>query len=239
MIGKLFLTKNTPVKIWTLSCFLTSLLILFIPRHLPADIDDNFLHVQSPDWREQIIYFILTDRFYDGDPGNNHQGKDDYAPDDSRKYSGGDLQGIIEKIEYIKGLGASAIWITPPIANQWWDGQVGYGGYHGYWAINFKQVDAHQGTLKTYKKLSRALHKQGMYLIQDIVVNHVGNFFTYRGKYHPTDPTRNFVLNTKTSPTQYPFNMNDISNPLHRSADIYHWTPCVKNYQDEQGSKFR
>lgn len=127
-------------------------------------------------WHDVVLYEIMIDRFNDGDPTNNDQGYGEYDPSDPAKYSGGDLKGIIEKLDYIKGLGVDGIWITPPVANQWWDPWVNYGGYHGYWARNFKEVDEHFGDLETYKSLSEELKRRGMVLIQDIVVNHVGNY---------------------------------------------------------------
>src|SRR5687768_2749674 len=92
------------------------------------------LHVASPDWRDQVLYFVMTDRFDDGDPGNNDQGAGEYDAGDPARWSGGDIAGIERRLDYIRGLGATAVWITPPVANLWWDAKTGYGGYHGYWA---------------------------------------------------------------------------------------------------------
>ena len=78
-------------------------------------------HVPSPDWRDQIIYFLMIDRFNDGDRANNDQGTGEYDPRSEKKFSGGDLAGVEQKIDYIQGLGATAVWTTPPVANQWWD----------------------------------------------------------------------------------------------------------------------
>lgn len=136
----------------------------------------DWLQVPSPEWRDQIIYFIMTDRFDDGNPANSNQGYGEFDPRYNSHFSGGDLQGILDNLDYIKGMGATAIWITPPVANQWWDPKVEYGGYHGYWAENFKEVDKHFGTLEDYQRLSATLHRNDMYLIQDIVTNHTGNF---------------------------------------------------------------
>ena len=96
-----------------------------------ARADDGPLHVPSPDWRDQVVYFAMIDRFDDGDPRNNDQGAGEYDPADGAKYSGGDLAGLMRRIAHLRGLGATALWITPPVANQWWDPPVGYGGYHG------------------------------------------------------------------------------------------------------------
>ena len=195
------------------------------------------LHVPSPDWRDQIIYFLMTDRFEDGNPQNNDQGAGEFDPKQSARYSGGDLAGVQKRLNYIQGLGATAVWITPPVANQWWNGS--YGGYHGYWASDFKRVDPHVGTLKDYQKLSDALHRRGMYLVQDIVLNHMGDFFSYKNAAPEStekDPTQGYALNAQSvpmkAPLQKPFNQNDPRNPEHRKAGIYHWTPDVVNYND-------
>ena len=195
------------------------------------------LHVPSPDWRDQIIYFLMTDRFEDGNPQNNDQGAGEFDPKQSARYSGGDLAGVQKRLNYIQGLGATAVWITPPVANQWWNGS--YGGYHGYWASDFKRVDPHVGTLKDYQKLSDALHRRGMYLVQDIVLNHTGDFFSYKNAAPEStekDPTQGYALNAQSvpmkAPLQKPFNQNDPRNPEHRKAGIYHWTPDVVNYND-------
>src|SRR5687768_3708729 len=94
---------------------------------------DGPLHVASPDWRDQVVYFVMIDRFDDGDRSNNDQGQREYDPASGAHYSGGDLAGLTRRLDYIRGLGATALWITPPVRHQWWDGSIGYGGYHGYW----------------------------------------------------------------------------------------------------------
>jgi len=196
------------------------------------------LHVPSPDWRDQVIYFLMTDRFADGDPRNNDQGAGEYDPRQSGRYSGGDLRGVQQRIPYIQGLGATAVWITPPVANQWRDPWAQYSGYHGYWAENFMRVDKHLGTLADYKQLSHALHSAGMYLVQDIVVNHTGNFFRYGSGRSAQDPTKAFAINTgalpRSAPTQVPFSLNDPRRAADRRAGIYHWTPDINDYTNPQ-----
>jgi len=194
---------------------------------------------KAPDWRDQIIYFVMTDRFNDGDSSNNDQHAGEYNRADGARYSGGDLQGIADKVEYIKGLGATAVWITPPVANMWWDPWVNYGGYHGYWAENFTEVDKHLGTLETYQSLAKTLHENGMLLVQDVVVNHTGNFFRYSAAYDAQNPVKGFERNpgavpTAWAPTQEPFNHNDVTNAQDRALGIYHWTPNITDFQDSQ-----
>jgi len=196
------------------------------------------LHVASPAWSDQIIYFVMTDRFEDGDPTNNDQGTGEYDPTDHRRYSGGDLKGIETRLDYIQGLGATSVWLTPPVANQWFDEYIDFGGYHGYWARDFKAVDEHYGTLEDYKNLSKALHGRGMYLVQDIVLNHTGNYSYYEGsQYNADNVCEHFVLNNEmppvAAPTQEPLDMNDACNPEHREAAIYNFTPSVRDYNDK------
>lgn len=88
------------------------------------------LALAVPVWEDQIVYFVMIDRFANGDTSNDDMGFGEAGNDNSR-YNGGDIQGLIDRLDYIKELGATAIWITPPIANQWWNPWVSYGGYHG------------------------------------------------------------------------------------------------------------
>ena len=201
-----------------------------------ASESGRLLHVPSPDWREQVVYMVLIDRFDDGDPGNNDQGFGEYDPKRATHFSGGDLQGVIDRLDYIRALGATAVWISPPVANQWWSTPYQATGWHGYWATHFQEIDRHFGTLEDYRRLSHELHCRGMYLIQDVVANHVGNFFAYDGEYDPEDTAKNFILlepdSHQPAPTQYPFNLIDRRNPEHAAAAIYHWTPSVQDFAD-------
>ena len=205
---------------------------------LPALAAQPKLHVPSPDWRDQVIYFVLTDRFADGDPSNNDQGAGEYGAGQRSRYNGGDLKGLKQRLDYIRGLGVTALWITPPVANQWTDPPGNYTGYHGYWAEHFKQVDKHLGSLDDYRALSDALHRSNMYLVQDIVVNHTGNFFTVRGAFGGVDPTGGYEPHNRSlpvpRPSQSPFDRNDPRDPVQRDMAIYHWTPDVIDYNDRR-----
>jgi glycosidase len=192
------------------------------------------LHVPSPEWQDQIIYFLMIDRFADGEPDNNEQGAQVYDPSKESHYSGGDLKGVVTRLDYIQNLGATAVWATPHVANQWWDPLVNYSGYHGYWARDFMSVDEHYGSLEDYQTLSSKLHRKGMYLIQDVVVNHTGNFFTYQGEYDVSNVSENFLLNKQSlpvyAPSQYPFSLNDVNQAKHKAAGIYNWTPNIQDF---------
>ena len=131
------------------------------------------------DWRNEIIYFMLTDRFADGDSTNNSQmpSQDDYSPSDGKKYQGGDFKGIINKINYLKNLGITTIWITSPVKQAWENSQ--YASYHGYWPQNFKDVDPHLGTMADFREMVKVAHDNGIKVIMDIVINHTGSLFFY------------------------------------------------------------
>ena len=125
------------------------------------------------DFRDDTIYFVMTTRFYDGDPDNNvHCWDDEQAgnPDDDPAWRG-DFKGLIEQLDYIKALGFTAIWITPVVENT-----SGY-DYHGYHASDFSKVDPrYESADCTYQDLINACHAKGMKIIQDVVFNHTGNF---------------------------------------------------------------
>ncbi|MDC0711318.1 alpha-amylase family glycosyl hydrolase [Stigmatella sp. ncwal1] len=229
--------RSLRAKFLALLCGLTPMLGCKSKEDPPPPPPADLLQVPSPDWRDQIIYFVMTDRFANGDPGNDDQGAGEYNPQDEARYSGGDLQGLLSQLDYIQGLGATTVWLTPPVANQWWDPLVNYGGYHGYWARNFTQMDAHLGTLEDYQRLSRALHGRGMYLVQDIVLNHMANCFRYVA-YEPDHVDRHVVLNTGAKPacgpSQAPFDQWDPTNAAHRQAGIFHWTPAIVDYQNPE-----
>lgn len=194
------------------------------------------LHRPSPDWRDQVLYFVLTDRFDDGDARNNDQGAGEFDRSRRDRYQGGDLAGLARRLDYIRGLGATGVWLTPPVANQWLDGPGGYAGYHGYWAEHFMQVDRHLGTLADYRHLARELHRREMLLVQDIVVNHTGNFFQHGAGWDPADPAASWrpVAGSVpvAAPRQPPFHLNDPRRAADRRAGIYHWTPPVADYGD-------
>ncbi len=207
-----------------------SLLLVLLTFTTCQNPDDLLLHVPSPAWEDQVVYFIMTDRFFDGNPDNNELGQGEYDPENRSLYNGGDLTGIVQQLDYLQELGATAIWITPPVLNQVWNPEHTFTGYHGYWASDFEKVDPHYGNLEDYKRLSDALHRRGMYLIQDVVTNHTGDYFRYPDGYDTADVTKNYV--NFGAPEQSPFHLNDPRDPAHLAAGIYHFTPTISDYQD-------
>lgn len=125
------------------------------------------------DWRDEIIYQLFTDRFADGDSSNNWNVNKN-AP---AQYHGGDWQGIIDHIWYLKELGITAIWISPVVTNV--ENDAGFAGYHGYWTQNFLKPNAHFGDLAKLKEMVEVCHENGIKVIMDIVTNHIGQLFFY------------------------------------------------------------
>jgi hypothetical protein len=114
------------------------------------------LHVPSPDWRDQVIYFAMIDRFDDGDPRNNDQGAGEFDPA-QRALQRRRPRRPARRLDYIRGLGATAP-VDHAAGGQPVVGRRSYGGYHGYWGEHFKQVDPHLGTLDDYRRCRDALH---------------------------------------------------------------------------------
>ena len=129
----------------------------------------------SSDWDEAIIYFAVTDRFYDGSSKNN----DGVNKEGSLSYHGGDFAGLTQKLDYLEDLGINTIWITPIVENSdvttEKDGEtIESTGYHGYWASDFEKLNPHLGTEKEFATLISEAHKRDIKLMVDIVVNHAG-----------------------------------------------------------------
>ena len=123
------------------------------------------------DFRDEQIYFVMTTRFYNGDPENDTQCWDAQNYNVGDPAWRGDFKGLIEKLDYIKALGFTAIWITPVVENA-----SGY-DYHGYHARNFSKVDQrYESEDVKFQDLITAAHNKGMKIILDIVLNHTGNF---------------------------------------------------------------
>ncbi len=137
----------------------------------PVGADRVATHVD--DWRDEVIYQLLTDRFANGDPRNDFR----VRPDAMAAYHGGDWQGVIDRLGYLEALGVTALWISPIVRNV--DQDAGVDGYHGYWAQDFTRLNPHFGDLATLRRLVDEAHARGMKVILDIVTNHVGQVFFY------------------------------------------------------------
>ncbi|MGW4897447.1 pullulanase-type alpha-1,6-glucosidase [Kitasatospora sp. NPDC004240] len=139
--------------------------------------------------REQF-YFVLPDRFANGDPGNDTGGiagsRLDHGLDPADKgfYHGGDLAGLIQKLDYVQNLGTTAIWMAPIFKNKpvQGAGDQASAGYHGYWITDFTQVDPHFGTNDQLKELIAKAHARGIKVFFDVITNHTADVIDYQQK---------------------------------------------------------
>lgn len=139
--------------------------------------------------REQF-YFVLPDRFANGDTSNDEGGltgsrlSTGYDPTDKGFYQGGDLKGLTKKLDYIKDLGTTAIWMAPIFKNQpvQGTGDNASAGYHGYWITDFTQVDPHFGTNRDLETLISKAHSKGMKVFFDVITNHTADVVDYEEK---------------------------------------------------------
>lgn len=195
----------------------------------------------SKAWADESIYFIMIDRFNVGGTNkkttaNLKKYKEDgtteaYAGEGTRTdannedhYDGGNLAGIKAKLDYIKDMGFTSIFITPPIKNLIFDGTTH--GYHGYWPSDFMAIDPHKGDLAAYQALVKTAHEKGLRVIQDFPINGLGDYqrinkdisATLTDATKATDITSGFALNTSngiaplTHPESLPWALNDVRN---------------------------
>lgn len=137
---------------------------------------------------QEVIYFVLPDRFDNGDPANDRGGLTGdrlvtgYDPTHKGFYHGGDLKGLTRKLDYIQGLGITAIWFAPVFKNKPVQGPKGdeSAGYHGYWITDFTTIDPHFGTEAEFKGFVDAAHARRIKVYMDIIVNHTADVIQYR-----------------------------------------------------------
>lgn len=156
--------------------------------------------VREPGSQEQF-YFVMTDRFADGDASNDQGGlagdrlTTGFDPTDKGFYNGGDIAGLRQNLDYIDGLGATAIWLTPSFKNKpvQGTGANASAGYHGYWITDFTQIDPHLGTNAELKSLIDEAHAKGIKVYFDIIANHTADVIDYAEKQYG-------YIDQKTSP---------------------------------------
>ena len=142
---------------------------------------------------DDVIYFVLPDRFENGDAANDQGGVDggrlDHGFDPTHKgfYHGGDLKGLTQRLDYIQGLGATAIWLGPIYKNKPVQGPAGEetAGYHGYWITDFTSVDPHFGTEADLKEFITEAHARDIKIYLDIITNHTADVIQYRECHDP------------------------------------------------------
>lgn len=134
------------------------------------------------DWDEAVVYFMMTDRFFDGNESNNTASGADTYGDNPGLYHGGDFAGVTAKLDYLQDLGVNTIWITPIVENVKGVAVTDEGkedvpynaAYHGYWASDFTKLNPTLGTTGEFETMISEAHKRGMRIMVDIVVNHAG-----------------------------------------------------------------
>ena len=136
---------------------------------------------------DQNFYFVMADRFNNGDPANDHgglppgkgEGQSGFDPTGKGWYHGGDLKGLTKKLDYIQGLGTTAIWLTPSFKNKAVQPEDNSAGYHGYWITDFTQIDPHFGSNADLRALIDASHRRGIKVYFDIITNHTADVIKY------------------------------------------------------------
>lgn len=132
------------------------------------------------DWRDQFLYQLLVDRFDDAkehpayDPETTPRDRD---PKSGCVFQGGKIKGITRRLDYIKGLGCTGIWLSPPFKQR----QDDPGSFHGYGIQDFLAIDPRFGTTEDLRELTREAHARGMYVVLDVVINHSADVFRYQG----------------------------------------------------------
>ena len=153
---------------------------------LPAQADEAAVRARPA--TDEVIYFVLPDRFENGDRSNDRGGlKGDrlvtgHDPAAKGFYHGGDLAGLTKRLDYIQGMGATAIWFAPVFQNKPVQGPKGdeSAGYHGYWVTDFTRVDPHFGSNAEFKAFVDAAHARGMKVYMDIITNHTADVIRYK-----------------------------------------------------------
>ena len=213
---------------------------------------------------DENFYFVMADRFANGDTANDRGGSTSdlpnvtgYDPTNKGFYQGGDLKGLLDKIDYIEGLGTTSIWLTPSFKNkavQLEDGPSA--GYHGYWITDFTQIDPHLGTNEDLSALVGEAHRRGMKVYFDIITNHTADVIGYeegaRTAYFPKDKepyrtasgtpfddrdyagTNNFPPLTAT--TSFPY--TPVLEPDEQNLKVPSWLNDVTLYHNRGNTTF-
>jgi glycosidase len=153
----------------------------------PASSAAADFRVRDPS--DELVYFVLPDRFANGDPRNDRGGlrgdrlRTGFDPTHKGYFHGGDLAGLTSRLDYIQGLGVTAVWLAPIFRNKPVQGPPGQesAGYHGYWVTDFTDVDPHFGTRAEFRAFVDAAHARGLKVYMDIITNHSADVIQYRG----------------------------------------------------------
>jgi len=176
--------RTAAVCRWSWAIVIAALMVPGSSASSPVSLES--IRARSPE--REVIYFMLPDRFENGDSSNDRGGlrgdrlQTGFDPTSKGFYNGGDLKGLISRLDYIQGLGATAIWLGPIYKNKPVQGGAGQesAGYHGYWITDFTTVDPHFGTDEELRQLIAALRARGMKIYLDIITNHTADVIAYR-----------------------------------------------------------
>ncbi len=226
-------------RLWlgSLAVLLSVSLMACVPRGNDDDDDDSGSSSTTTierDIQDEIMYFVVPDRFANGDTSNDYgddtlQGNTDadvlrhgFLPTNRAYHHGGDLAGLISKLDYLKDMGVTAIWTGPLFVNNTVQGDGTVAGssssYHGYWIIDFENIDPHMGTLEEFRTYVDEAHARGIKVFLDIVANHTGDIIRYNECHdsngNPTVPIgectyrsiADYPYTTKGTPTGDPIN---------------------------------
>lgn len=208
---------------------------------------------------DESIYFVMTDRFENGNPSNDEAGigggrlGSGYDPSDIGYYHGGDFAGLMQRLDYIKSLGFTSIWVTPPVVNRPMQGDSA--SYHGYWGTDFTSIDPHLGTEAEFKMFVSKAHEFGIKVIVDIVVNHTADvispkigIYSYRDTYdYPYRDAKGKIFDASKVAGSKNFPKLDIkkSFPYEPSVSSYYknikkpaWLNDSRNYHNRGDSTF-
>ena len=193
---------------------------------------------------DEVIYFVLPDRFANGDSTNDLGGYPEdrlvsgFDPTHKGFYHGGDLKGLTEKLDYIQGMGVTAIWFAPIFKNKPVQGDPGNpgsfsAGYHGYWVTDFTQVDPHFGTNEEFEAFVDAAHARGMKVYMDIIANHTADVIRFAENEYEYRSKGDYPYSTRGGPGGAP--INEGFDPKNPSAENwarltdpnYAYTPMV------------
>jgi len=183
------------------------------------------------DWRDQFIYHLMVDRFNNGDekaPAYEPGLAQDREDSEGEKWQGGNLKGISKKLDYVKGLGCTAIWLSPIFKNR--DGE---NTYHGYGIQNFLEVDPRFGSSKDLRDLVKKAHKNRIYVILDIVLNHTGDNWAYPGghPYYYCDGQRfDFGFWRRSDPSEEEGDDDSVMPPEFQNPEWYRRCGEIKNW---------
>ncbi|MCO4797699.1 MAG: alpha-amylase [Colwelliaceae bacterium] len=144
----------------------------------------DIAHYSKRDIRDDVFYFVLPDRFNNGDKANDLGSKTKkisqggFNPENKMAFHGGDLIGLANKLPYIEEMGVTAIWLTPILRNQAVQGDIT--GYHGYWVLDFTEIDPHLGSNEDLKTFIEAAHQRNIKVFFDIITNHTADVVKYK-----------------------------------------------------------